>query len=130
MASQATNGSEMKTKPEDQVVEEQEISDEEELSSGESEEEDIEEDDLPVQTIASTRPKRANAGAKMASLINNPAAAENDEFYQKAYGGFTEEAEDADFDKEANNEEENDEEIEDETEEPVVSQEATEATNA
>ena len=121
--SQEVNGSKTKVNPEEVAHEEEEVLSDEDISSEESEEEEI--DDVPVQTIATTRPKRANAGAKMASLLNN--SAEKDEFYQKAYGGFTEDADDGDFDKEANEEE--DEEIdEDEADESAASQEA--ATNA
>lgn len=117
------NGSASKVKPEDLAPEEEEVEDED-ISSEESEEEDIDDDVPVVATIATTRPKRANAGAKMASLLNN--SAEKDEFYQKAYGGFTEDADDGDFDKEANDEEE--EEIEeDEADDSAVPQEAANA---
>jgi len=43
----------------------------------------------------SKRPRRANAGAKMASLMNSM---EKDDFYQKSYGGFEDEEDDIDFD--------------------------------
>ncbi len=46
--------------------------------------------------MATSRPKRANAGAKMASLLNSM---EEDEFYKTTYGGFHEEAEDKDFEE-------------------------------
>jgi len=46
--------------------------------------------------MASSRPKRTNAGSKMASLIDSM---EEDEFYKTKYGGFTEEPEDKDFEE-------------------------------
>ena len=134
MASQ-TNGSEIKAILEDkndQVIEqEEEMSEEEEEISSDESDEEIDEDEEPVQTIASTRPKRANAGAKMAQLMNS--SNEKDEFYSKAYGGFTEDADDGDFDKSAalNADEQDDEIEEDEADESVVSVEAaTEVTES
>lgn len=48
--------------------------------------------------MASSRPRRANAGSKMASLLNEEEVAiAKDDFYATTYGGFTEEQEDVDF---------------------------------
>ncbi|KAG9509317.1 Vacuolar protein sorting-associated protein 72-like protein, partial [Fragariocoptes setiger] len=43
--------------------------------------------------MATSRPRRANAGARMAQMLE----AEEDEFYKNLYGGFTEDEEDKDF---------------------------------
>lgn len=73
-------------------------------SSSSSEEEPEEVIRSRVPALSVTRERRANAGSKMASLIQDYAAltqsAENDnEFYNTAYGGFDEEAEDDEFDE-------------------------------
>ena len=49
--------------------------------------------------MASSRPRRAGAGAKMASLLNEEEKAllKQDDFYATTYGGFAEEKEDKDF---------------------------------
>ena len=57
-----------------------------------------------VPALSVTRERRANAGSKMASLIENYAAlteaTDNDnEFYNTAYGGFDEDGEDEEFDE-------------------------------
>jgi len=46
--------------------------------------------------MASSRSRRANAGSKMASLMNSM---EEDEFYTTKYGGFNEDEEDKDFEE-------------------------------
>ncbi|CAH8570075.1 unnamed protein product [Schistosoma turkestanicum] len=48
--------------------------------------------------ISVDRERRANAGARMARLLNEE---EEDEFYSNIYGGFTEEAEDVDYESES-----------------------------
>ncbi|ELU03616.1 hypothetical protein CAPTEDRAFT_166924 [Capitella teleta] len=58
-----------------------------ESSSGSSDEEE-------VATLASTREKRCNAGARMSRMLE---AEEEDDFYKTTYGGFDEEAEDNDY---------------------------------
>merc|ERR1712241_1419463 len=44
--------------------------------------------------MASSRSRRANAGSKMASLLNSEEA---DDFYKETYGGFEEEENDGEF---------------------------------
>ena len=44
--------------------------------------------------MASSRPRRANAGNKMARLLNEE---EEDEFYKTTYGGFEETEQDNDY---------------------------------
>ena len=44
--------------------------------------------------MAASRSRRANAGNKMATLLDSE---EVDEFYSTTYGGFNEEAEDKEF---------------------------------
>ena len=44
--------------------------------------------------MASARSRRANAGSKMASLLNSM---EQDDFYKDTYGGFEEEENDKEF---------------------------------
>ncbi|KAG8175321.1 hypothetical protein JTE90_002866 [Oedothorax gibbosus] len=69
--------------------------------------------------LCTTRERRANAGSKMAVLLENEDA---DDFYQSAYGGFAEDAEDNDFDEEQeeNVSDESDSDISiDENDEPV-----------
>ena len=44
--------------------------------------------------MAASRSRRANAGNKMASLLDSE---EVDEFYSTTYGGFNEEAEDKEY---------------------------------
>ena len=44
--------------------------------------------------MASARSRRANAGSKMASLLNSM---EQDDFYKETYGGFEEEENDKEF---------------------------------
>ncbi|CAH8632294.1 unnamed protein product [Heterobilharzia americana] len=53
---------------------------------------------LVKMPISVDRKRRLNAGAKMARLLNEE---EEDEFYSTVYGGFTEEAEDADYQSES-----------------------------
>jgi vacuolar protein sorting-associated protein 72 len=53
--------------------------------------------------MASSRSQRANAGAKMASLMNTMEA---DDFYKDTYGGFDEELDDKEFDYQSPDEEE------------------------
>ncbi|KAF6772600.1 hypothetical protein AHF37_08269 [Paragonimus kellicotti] len=48
--------------------------------------------------ICVDRERRPNAGARMAKLLNEE---EEDEFYTSVYGGFTEEANDADYESES-----------------------------
>ncbi|KAK4474398.1 hypothetical protein MN116_001557 [Schistosoma mekongi] len=48
--------------------------------------------------ISVDRERRTNAGARMARLLNEE---EEDEFYSNIYGGFTEEAEDVDYQSES-----------------------------
>lgn len=45
--------------------------------------------------MAATRERRANAGAKIAHLLNEEE--EVDDFYKDTYGGFTETAEDNEY---------------------------------
>ncbi len=49
--------------------------------------------------MASSRPRRSNAGAKMASLLNEEEKTlmAQDDFYATTYGGFTETQDDRDF---------------------------------
>lgn len=44
--------------------------------------------------MATSRPKRANAGNKMSKLLNEE---EEDEFYKTTYGGFEEMEQDNDY---------------------------------
>lgn len=46
--------------------------------------------------MASERPKRTNAGNRMAELLDGKET-EKDEFYEEAYGGFTETKEDTEY---------------------------------
>lgn len=46
--------------------------------------------------MASERPKRANAGNRMADLIDGKEV-EKDEFYEEAYGGFNESKDDTEY---------------------------------
>lgn len=46
--------------------------------------------------MASERPKRTNAGNRMAELLDGKAV-EKDEFYEEAYGGFTETKDDTEY---------------------------------
>lgn len=58
--------------------------------------------------MAASRPKRANAGSKMASLLNEEEKEmlkADDGFYATKYGGFVEEQEDRDFAYQSPNEE-------------------------
>ena len=73
-------------------------------SSSSSEEEPEEVIRSRVPALSVTRERRANAGSKMASLIQDYAAlteaAENDnEFYNTAYGGFEDDGDDDEFDE-------------------------------
>ncbi|GFU11153.1 DDE_3 domain-containing protein [Trichonephila clavipes] len=71
--------------------------------------------------LCTTREKRANAGSKMASLLENEDA---DDFYQSAYGGFADEADDAEYSEEDEVESDTDTDISiDENDEPVSDQE-------
>jgi vacuolar protein sorting-associated protein 72 len=55
-------------------------------------------------SLATSRSRRANAGAKMAQLLDKE---EEDDFYKNAYGGFTEENDDNEFEiKESESEDE------------------------
>ena len=56
--------------------------------------------------MASDRSRRANAGSKMASLLNSM---EQDDFYKETYGGFEEEENDGEFAYQSPNEDEADE---------------------
>ncbi|VDN34810.1 unnamed protein product [Dibothriocephalus latus] len=49
-------------------------------------------------SIALTRSRRPGAGSRMARLLNEE---EEDEFYTSTYGGFTEEADDVDYESES-----------------------------
>ncbi|CAG2110903.1 unnamed protein product [Medioppia subpectinata] len=51
--------------------------------------------DKSVEPLAVTRERRANAGAKMSSLLDREEVV--DDFYKTTYGGFEEEAEDNDY---------------------------------
>ncbi|KAF8563628.1 hypothetical protein P879_11110 [Paragonimus westermani] len=53
---------------------------------------------LRSMPICVDRERRPNAGARMAKLLNEE---EEDEFYTNVYGGFTEEANDADYESES-----------------------------
>lgn len=67
--------------------------------------------------MASMRDKRANAGSKMAMLLENE---DNDDFYSNAYGGFLEEEDDAEYSEEDDLESDTDSDISiDENDEPV-----------
>jgi hypothetical protein len=58
------------------------------------------ETDRTSVVMAASRSRRHNAGARMASLLDEEEKAvmgNDDEFYSTAYGGFTEESEDDDF---------------------------------
>ena len=44
--------------------------------------------------LSLTRSRRANAGSKIAKLLNEE---EEDDFYKNTYGGFNEEQEDLDY---------------------------------
>lgn len=46
--------------------------------------------------MASERPKRTNAGNRMAELIEGKEV-EKDEFYEEAYGGFNETKDDVEY---------------------------------
>lgn len=59
------------------------------MSGSESDESDKE-----IETLAATRVRRGNAGAKMGKLLNEE---DEDEFYKTTYGGFNEEEEDNDY---------------------------------
>jgi vacuolar protein sorting-associated protein 72 len=54
-------------------------------------------------SLAISREKRANAGSKMAQLLNNE---EEDEFYATCYGGFAEAEDDKEFVERAEDHEE------------------------
>jgi vacuolar protein sorting-associated protein 72 len=97
-------------------------------SSSSSEEEPEEVIRSRVPALAVTRERRANAGSKMANLIQDYAAltqtAENDnEFYNTAYGGFDEDGEDEEFD-------ENQEEADDELDSDFDAEEVDDANDA
>ncbi|XP_034945101.1 vacuolar protein sorting-associated protein 72 homolog [Chelonus insularis] len=67
--------------------------------------------------MASTRERRANAGSKMARLLNEE---EEDEFYKTTYGGFDEVEQDNDYMEEDEGEDEVDSDFSiDENDEPV-----------
>ncbi|GFQ95285.1 vacuolar protein sorting-associated protein 72 homolog [Trichonephila clavata] len=71
--------------------------------------------------LCTTREKRANAGSKMASLLENEDA---DDFYQSAYGGFADETDDVEYSEEDEVESDTDSDISiDENDEPVSDQE-------
>lgn len=75
--------------------------------------------------MASARERRANAGSRMAQLLENE---DNDEFYSSAYGGFAEEEDDAEYSEEEDIEsDDTDSDISiDENDEPVSDQEEEE----
>ncbi|XP_058806864.1 vacuolar protein sorting-associated protein 72 homolog [Phymastichus coffea] len=74
--------------------------------------------------MASARPRRANAGNKMARLLNEE---EEDEFYKTTYGGFEETEQDQDYKQEVEVEDEVDSDFSiDENDEPVSDQEIDE----
>ncbi|KFM79296.1 Vacuolar protein sorting-associated protein 72-like protein, partial [Stegodyphus mimosarum] len=67
--------------------------------------------------LATTRQKRANAGNRMATLLENEEA---DDFYSSAYGGFQDEADDVEYSEEEEESEDTDSDISlDEKDEPV-----------
>ncbi|VDP91325.1 unnamed protein product [Echinostoma caproni] len=63
--------------------------------------------------ICTDRARRPNAGSRMAQLLNEE---EEDEFYTSIYGGFTEEAEDVDYESESSVEDVIDSDFDDDTE--------------
>ncbi|OXU24976.1 hypothetical protein TSAR_010898 [Trichomalopsis sarcophagae] len=74
--------------------------------------------------MATSRPKRANAGNKMAKLLNEE---EEDEFYKTTYGGFEETEQDNDYKEEVEAEDEVDSDFSiDENDEPVSDHEPEE----
>ncbi|GFY69770.1 vacuolar protein sorting-associated protein 72 homolog [Trichonephila inaurata madagascariensis] len=78
--------------------------------------------------LCTTRERRANAGNKMASLLENEDA---DDFYQSAYGGFADEADDPEYTEEDEFETDTDSDSDisgDEKDEPVSDQEEEETT--
>ncbi|GFX47820.1 BED-type domain-containing protein [Trichonephila clavipes] len=78
--------------------------------------------------LCNTRERRANAGNKMASLLENEDA---DDFYQSAYGGFADEADDPEYSEEDEFETDTDSDSDisgDENDEPVSDQEEEETT--
>ncbi|GIY19492.1 vacuolar protein sorting-associated protein 72 homolog [Caerostris extrusa] len=67
--------------------------------------------------LCTTRERRSNAGSKMATLLENEDA---DDFYQNAYGGFDDEADDVEYSEEDEAETDTDSDISiDENDEPV-----------
>ncbi|GBL78031.1 Vacuolar protein sorting-associated protein 72 [Araneus ventricosus] len=71
--------------------------------------------------LCTTREKRANAGSKMATLLENE---DNDDFYSSAYGGFEDEADDVEYSEEDDEESDTDSDISiDENDELVSDQE-------
>lgn len=76
--------------------------------------------------MASSREKRANAGNRMAMLLENE---DNDDFYSSAYGGFQEDEDDVEYSEEEDFEtDETDSDISiDENDEPVSDQEEEES---
>ena len=95
-------------------------------SSSSSEEEPEEVIRSRVPALATTRERRANAGSKMSSLIQNYAAltqTEDNEFYASAYGGFAEDGDDVEFNEdmeEADDELDSDFDAEEVDDEPVA----------
>ncbi|XP_054715071.1 vacuolar protein sorting-associated protein 72 homolog [Uloborus diversus] len=74
--------------------------------------------------LSVTREKRANAGSRMATLLQNE---ESDDFYSSAYGGFEDEADDAEYSEEDEESEGTDSDISiDENDEPVSDHEEEE----
>ncbi|GIY26384.1 vacuolar protein sorting-associated protein 72 homolog [Caerostris darwini] len=71
----------------------------------------------PSIMLCTTRERRSNAGSKMATLLENEDA---DDFYQNAYGGFDDEADDVEYSEEDEVETDTDSDISiDENDEPV-----------
>ncbi|KAL7293857.1 hypothetical protein TKK_0012912 [Trichogramma kaykai] len=74
--------------------------------------------------MASSRPRRSNAGNKMAKLLNEE---EEDDFYKTTYGGFEETEQDNDYKQEVEVEDEVDSDFSiDENDEPVSDHEVEE----
>nr|XP_027235909.1 vacuolar protein sorting-associated protein 72 homolog [Penaeus vannamei] len=71
--------------------------------------------------MAASRERRNNAGAKMSQLLDEE---EEDDFYKTTYGGFSEEADDVDYQSEVEQDDEVDSDFSiDENDEPVSDQE-------